>query len=34
MPGAALRAGAVDRMLPLDDIAGALRTLVERGVAT
>jgi two-component system chemotaxis response regulator CheB len=34
MPGAALRAGAVDRMLPLDDIAHTLRMLVERGAAT
>jgi two-component system chemotaxis response regulator CheB len=34
MPGAALRAGAVDRMLPLDEIAHTLRKLVEAGGAT
>jgi two-component system chemotaxis response regulator CheB len=34
MPGAARRAGAVDCMLPLDDIARTLRMLVERGGAT
>jgi two-component system, chemotaxis family, protein-glutamate methylesterase/glutaminase len=29
MPSAAIRAGAVDRVLPLDDIAGVLETLVD-----
>lgn len=32
MPRAALRAGAVDAVMPLRDIAGALRSLVSAGV--
>jgi two-component system chemotaxis response regulator CheB len=34
MPGAAIRTGAVDFVLPLEDVAGALVTLVMKGAAS